>query len=73
MSLEIKKVDNDNKIKNFTSENQGRYSQHFIFFGTFKWAHSARALHYNRQEVLARDKHSSVLGPFKRYEENEVL
>jgi hypothetical protein len=33
----------------------------------------ARVLHYTRIEMLAREKHSSLLGPFLRYEENEVL
>jgi hypothetical protein len=28
-------------------------------------------LHYTKVERLARDKHSSLLGPFINYEENE--
>ncbi len=32
-----------------------------------------RVLHYTRLERLASDKHSSILGPFMSYEENEVL
>ncbi len=30
-------------------------------------------LHYTQLEWLARDKHSSLFGPFISYEENEVL
>ena len=30
-------------------------------------------LHYTRLERLARDKHSSLLGPFVSYEEKVVL
>ncbi len=30
-------------------------------------------LKYTGQERLASDKHSSILGPFMSYEENEVL
>jgi hypothetical protein len=32
-----------------------------------------RALDYTRSERLASDKHSSLLGPFISYEENEVV
>jgi hypothetical protein len=44
-----------------------------IFFVTYHWTQQARVLHYTRLERLARDKHSSLLGPFVSYEENEVL
>jgi hypothetical protein len=30
-------------------------------------------LHYTRMEKLARDKHTSLFGPFVSYEEAEVL
>jgi hypothetical protein len=40
------------------------YSQHFIFFLTYAWAQKVRKLHYTRQERLARDKPSSLLGTF---------
>jgi hypothetical protein len=32
-----------------------------------------RVLHENRLEGIARDKHSSFMGPFVNYKENEVL
>jgi hypothetical protein len=44
---------------------QGIYSQHFISFVTYQWSHEARVLHYTRLDRLARDKHSSLLVPFK--------
>jgi hypothetical protein len=43
---------------------QGQYSQHFIFFVTYEWAHHARLLHFNKLEKLVRDMHSSLLDPF---------
>ncbi len=49
----------------------GPYSQHFIFFPTFKWAQKARVLHNTKLQFLSRDKHSSLLGPFVSDEENE--
>jgi hypothetical protein len=51
------------------SAEQGSDSQNFIFL-TYKWIQLAGELHYTRLESLARDKHSSLLGPF---EENEVF
>jgi hypothetical protein len=30
-------------------------------------------LHYNGTEMLAKDKHSSILGPFKSHEANKTL
>jgi hypothetical protein len=42
----------------------GSYSQHFIFFTAYEWALKARVLHYNRLERIAKDKHSSLFGPF---------
>ncbi len=51
----------------------GLYSQHFIFFVTYEWTKKARMLHYAGLESLARDKYSSLLGPFVSYEENDVL
>ncbi len=41
------------------------YSQCFIFFPTYEWAQQASV--FTKMERLARDKHSSLLGPFKRY------
>ncbi len=52
---------------------QGPYSQHSIFFVTYKWVQYAIVAHYISSERLALDKHSSLLGPSIRYEENEVL
>jgi hypothetical protein len=49
---------------------QGLYSQHFIFFGTYRWVQKAAVLHYTRLERLAGDKHISKLSPFLSYEEN---
>jgi hypothetical protein len=49
------------------------YSQHFIFFITYKWAKKARVLHSVRLERITSDKRSSLLGPFVSYEENNVL
>jgi hypothetical protein len=46
----------------------GPYSQHFIFFVTYEWAEQARVLYCTKLEGLARDKHSSKLGPFVGYE-----
>ncbi len=52
---------------------QGPYSQHFIFFVTYELAIITTVLHYTKLERLAMDKHSSLLGIFVSYEENEVL
>jgi hypothetical protein len=52
---------------------QETYSQFIIFNVTYKWAQQARALNYKRPERLCRNKHSSFLGPFVCYEENELL
>jgi len=49
----------------------GLYSQHFIFFITYKGAQKARALHYNRLERLTGDRPSGLLGPLISYEDNE--
>ncbi len=50
----------------------GPYSQQF-FFVTCEWGKYARVLHYTKSEWLARDKHSSLNGPFDSCEENEEL
>ncbi len=34
--------------------NQGQYSQHFIFFVSYKWAQQAKVLHFIRLEGLSR-------------------
>ncbi len=52
---------------------QGPYSQHFFFFVTYELGQWARVFHYIRLEMLARNKHSSLLGQFVSYEENKVL
>ncbi len=52
---------------------QWPYSQYFIFFITYESAHSAIVLGNTRLEMLARDKHSSLSGPFVIYKENKAL
>jgi hypothetical protein len=52
---------------------QGPYSQHFIFFVTYKWAQQSRVLHYTVLEGVNSDKHSGLLGPFETDKENKVL
>ncbi len=52
---------------------QWPYTQHFIFFVTFKYTQQVRVLLYTRLKKFARDKHSSLLRPFMSYEENIVL
>ncbi len=52
---------------------QGPYSQHFIFFATYKWAQKAWVLNNTRLEKLASNKHSSLLGQFLSFGENEAL
>ncbi len=42
-------------------------------FGTNTKELIARILHYTKLESLAKDKRTSLLGPFVRYEENVVL
>jgi hypothetical protein len=49
------------------------YSQHFIFFETYERAQKANALHYTHIQRFARDKYSSLLGPWESYKENEML
>ncbi len=39
----------------------------------YEWAQYAKVLHCTLPEWLVFDKHSSLLGPFLSYEENEVL
>jgi hypothetical protein len=45
------------------------YSQYFIFSMAYEWAQQDRVLQYSRQESLAREKHTSFLGPFLIFEE----
>jgi hypothetical protein len=49
------------------------YSQHFIFFKTYKWDQLTRVFYYFRLKELATDKHTSLLGPVVSCKENEVL
>jgi hypothetical protein len=51
----------------------GPYSQHSIFFATYKWAQQARMLHQTRLESLASKKHSSLLCPFASYTAKKEL
>jgi hypothetical protein len=52
---------------------QGPYSQHSVFFVTYKWEQKASVLHYIRLERSSRNKYASLLGLFVSYQENEVL
>ncbi len=54
-------------------ELQGPFSQNYIFFVTYEFAKKAGVLHYMKAEMLVSEKHTSLLGPFISYEENEVL
>ncbi len=55
------------------SLNLGPFSQHFIFFVTFKCDQSAGVLHNTGPERFARYKHSRLQVQFVSYEENGVL
>ncbi len=48
------------------------FSQNFILFVTYE-AREARMLFHTSLDMLAKDKHSSVLRPFISYEENDVF
>ncbi len=63
------------KLECFLSLNTvvGSYLQHFILFVTFECDHYAGVLHYQRLQMLARDKHSNLLDPFVIYRENKAL
>jgi hypothetical protein len=50
----------------------GRIHDTLLSFVTYKWAKLASVIHYTRLEMLALVKHSSFLGPFVIYEENDV-
>ncbi len=50
-----------------------RYIGTTLIHSFYEWAKCARVLHYTVMESLARDKHSSLLGPLLSYEGNEVL
>jgi hypothetical protein len=50
---------------------QNTYSQHFIFFLTYKLTNKL-VLHFIRLERLAVDKHSGLLGQLISYDENEI-
>jgi hypothetical protein len=51
----------------------GPYLQHFVLFITYKWAQQVRVLQKTKLEWLLMDEHTSLLGPCRSYEENEVL
>jgi hypothetical protein len=51
----------------------GLYSLLYIFFKSYEWTQQAKVSHYTRLEMLERNKHASLLGPFIIYEENEVF
>ncbi len=43
------------------------------FFVTYEWVQLARAFLYTRLKRLCRDKHSSLVSPYVRKEENNEL
>jgi hypothetical protein len=43
------------------------------FIRNLQMSQYARVLHYTRQERLATEKHSSLLGPFKGYKETKIF
>jgi hypothetical protein len=51
---------------------QGPYSQHFIFFVTMSGPNKLEC-YITLGKASAKDKHSSLLGPFVSFKENEVL
>jgi hypothetical protein len=51
----------------------GPYSQHFIFFATYKWAQKARVLVPAKPFWLIIIQCPSMLGPFVIYIGNNVL
>jgi len=55
------------------NQDQGPYSQHFIFFVTYESAQYARLQLNTRAERLVSDKNSNLLGLVLSYEENKVL
>ncbi len=54
------------------TEEQGPYSQHFIFFVTCDGPKKDRVSQKTTLERLAREKHSNVLGSFVSYKGNYV-
>jgi hypothetical protein len=44
-----------------------------FFFVTYEWAQKAIVLYYTKLEKLASDKHSSLLGQFICFKENDAL
>ncbi len=57
----------------FWVESCYQHSQDFIFFVTQKYAQYARVFHCIRLVKLNWDKHSSLFGPFKSFDEKNVL
>jgi hypothetical protein len=55
-----------------TISHQGPYSQHFIFFVTMSEPNKLEC-YITLGKTSAKDKHSSLLGPFVSFKENEVL
>jgi hypothetical protein len=68
----MKKIRAVNKIPEL-ARSQGPYPQHLIFSLVMKGSNKLVVLYYTKQENHSRDKHSSLLGLFVSYEENEVL
>jgi hypothetical protein len=55
------------------SEAPGTVLTTFISVLAYELVQHVRAFHFTRLERLARDKRTSLLGPFVSYKENEVL
>jgi len=47
--------------------------RHLLFFVTYEWDQKVTFLHYYRLKRLAIGKHSSLLGSFVSYDENQVF
>ncbi len=67
----MKKIRAINRIPEL-ARSQGPYPQHLIFSLVMKGPNKL-VLHYTKQENHSWDKHSSLMGLFVSYEENEVL
>ncbi len=51
---------------------QGSNSQHSVIIMSYEWAQKARVLHYSKQKMLTRNKHSSLYNRLARYKGNKV-
>jgi hypothetical protein len=44
-----------------------------MFFVTYKWGKLITVIYYTTLKRFVRNKHSSLMGPFTSFEENEVF